>query len=155
MQMGAEYAEGTEVPVERSRFEIERMLQRAGALKVGVMSEPGAATVYFHSKDGWDVQLRILLPTASDALKVKDRRGWVLGEAKRQEWLDQRAREKWRQLAFVLKAKLTSLDLGIETFEQVFLAHLVLGGRPVGERLLPAVRAAKQKGSELLLGAGS
>lgn len=148
------YAEGTEVPVEKSRIEIERLLLRFGAVKVGVLQEPGSATVYFATKEGWNVQMRIPLPTDEDAQKVT-RNGWALTDGARRSWVEQRARERWRQLLLVLKAKFTALENGVETFEQLFLAHLVLGGQPVGERLLPAIRAAQEMGTPLQLPAGT
>jgi hypothetical protein len=69
--------------------------------------------------------------------------------------MEQKQREKWRQLLLVLKAKFTALEEGVETFEQTFLAHVVLGGVVLGDKLLPAVRAAKESGGPLLLGPGA
>ena len=39
------YAEGTTVPMEKSRAEIERTLTRYGAVKFGSFSEPGRACI--------------------------------------------------------------------------------------------------------------
>lgn len=148
------YARGTEVPVEKSRIAIECLLQRHGVVKVGVLQEPGFATVFFATKEGWEVQMRIPIPTDEDAKKVT-RNGWALTEVARRSWVEQRVRERWRQLLLVLKAKFTALENGVETFEQLFMAHLVLGGQPVGERLLPAIRAAQEMGTPLQLAAGT
>lgn len=148
------YAEGTTVDTGKSRLEIERLLQRAGCSHVGVMHEPGMATVFFQ-RQGWAVQMRVPLPRIEDGPKgYKPRSGRYFNDADRQEWAEQKAKERWRQLLLVLKAKFTALEEGVETFEQSFLAHLVVGGVHLGERLLPAVREAQAKGTQLLLGTG-
>lgn len=147
------YAEGTSVDSVKSRMEIERMLQKVGCSHVGVMHEPGFAAVTFR-KGSAVVQMRIGLPTAKDA----PRRGigWDSRAAARAEsWAEQAGRERWRQLLLVLKAKFTALEQGIETFEETFLAHLVLGGAPLRDKLLPAVREAIGNQKPLMLGAGS
>jgi len=146
------YAQGTTVETGKSRLEIERLLQRAGCSHVGVMNEPGRAIVYFQRK-GWAVQMTIPMPALAEAPKLG--RGYrSLAEGQRLEWVEQRAKERWRQLLLVLKAKFTALEQGVETFEQTFFAHLVVSGVHVGEKLLPLVRQAQEKGTQLLLGAG-
>jgi hypothetical protein len=47
-----------------------------------------------------------------------------------------------------------TLEQGIESFEEAFAIHLVVGGVHVGQRLLPALREAKRSGSTLPLLAG-
>jgi hypothetical protein len=52
-------------------------------------------------------------------------------------------------LLLCIKAKLESVEAKIETFEEAFLAHVVLpDGETVGEHALPAV-AAIYKGGQL------
>lgn len=145
------YAAGTYVEAGQSRVDIERLLSKQGCSHVGVMHEPGTATVIFR-RSGWEVEMRIPLPNPTEAPKASGFRATTL--AQREKWAEQKTRERWRQLLLVLKAKFTALDEGVETFEQSFMAHLVLGGTHLGDKLLPAVREAKEKGSQLLLGAG-
>jgi hypothetical protein len=146
------YAEGTSVDTGQSRLEIERLLQRAECSHVGVMHEPGKAIVYFQRK-GWAVQMSIPIPQPEDApQKIGGR--YFPTDAQKRGWAEQKAKERWRQLLLVLKAKFTALEQGVETFEQSFLAHLVVGGIHLGDRLLPLVREAQEKGTRLLLGAG-
>lgn len=139
----AAYAQGTKVDPSRSRLEIERLLDRHGVQKRAVLFEPGLARVqFFH--EGWGVEMRIQLPRLDDAPK-RNRLGY-LTDVQRRQWVEQRTRERWRQLLLVLRAKFTALDEGVETFEECFLAHLVLAGRSVGEALLPALRDANERG---------
>jgi hypothetical protein len=56
---------------------------------------------------------------------------------------DQACRRKWRALLIAIKAKLVAIDEGIETFEEAFLAHVVLpDGQTVGEVTRPRIEAA-------------
>ena len=62
------------------------------------------------------------------------------------EW-EKGCRQVWRALALVVKAKLEAVEAGIVTFEEEFLAQLVLpGGQTVAEQALPAIRKAFETG---------
>lgn len=97
------------------------------------------------------------LPTDVEAKKQKNWQGYLLGEAARQKWLEQEERTKWRALLLTIKAKLVSVENGVESFEEAFLAHLVLpGGETVGQKALPHIREAVETGKmqPLALGPG-
>jgi hypothetical protein len=58
-------------------------------------------------------------------------------------------RERWRALLLCVKAKLESVSSKIETFEEAFLAHVVMpDGRTVHEHTAPRI-AEIAKGGEL------
>lgn len=101
------FADKTKVSVDQSRTEIERTLHRYGATRFAYFTEAGKAIVVFEAKDR---RLRFDLPVpAGDSDKEK-----------------QSARQKWRALLLCIKAKLESVTSGIETFEEAFLAHVVM-----------------------------
>jgi hypothetical protein len=124
------YAEGTAVPVERSEAEIKRVLQRYGAEKIGIMSEPTKATIYFGVK-GRDVQMALPLVRKGDASKK--------GQAWTENAAQAEGRRRWRVLVLTLKAMLEAVESQITTFDAVFLAHIALPGtgRTIGEELVP------------------
>lgn len=126
------YAEGTAVPVERSETEIKRVLQKYGATKVGIMTEPSKATIYFQVKER-DVQLVIPLPREGDKLEGKQYAKWSKPGAEAE------VRRRWRVLVITLKAMLEAVDSKITTFDQVFLAHIVIPGtdRTIGDAMVP------------------
>lgn len=101
------FAEKTKVPIDQSRNEIERTLQRYGATRFAYFTEAGKAIIVFEAKDR---RLRFDLPVPS-------------GESEKER---QSARQKWRALLLCIKAKLESVTSGIETFEEAFLAHVVM-----------------------------
>lgn len=54
---------------------------------------------------------------------------------------EQAGRQRWRALALVIKAKLEAVGTGIVTFEEEFLAHIVLpSGRTVTQDVTPRDR---------------
>jgi hypothetical protein len=153
------FAEGTDVPVTKSRIELEELLRKWKADRIGSVTEPGAAIVGF-SMGKWHVRFRMPLPTENDARNLKDRRyTWRSAtDAEKKAWLEQKHRERWRALLLTVKAKLVSVENGVESFEEAFLAHLVLpGGVTVGQKALPAISEAYETGkmtSGNLLGDG-
>jgi hypothetical protein len=58
-------------------------------------------------------------------------------------------RQQWRALLLCIKAKLEAVASGIETFEEAFLAHVVMpDGRTVYEHTAPRIEQIA-KGGEL------
>jgi hypothetical protein len=148
------FAKGTSVPVSRSKGEIEDLLTKWKATRIGVMTEPGKAFVMF-AIGKWSVQFEMPLPTEASAKTQKTSQGWLMTETQRQKWLEQTTREKWRALVLTIKAKLVSVENGVESFEEAFLAHLVLAsGATVGQKALPALREKAAASQPLMLGAG-
>lgn len=128
------YAADTKVPVGQSRSEIEALLERHKAKQFGtaVDYDLHQARVQFRLHDRI-VRFLISLP---DAKK--------LGNGRR---LEQAERQKWRALLLVIKAKLESVENSIETFEQAFLANVVLpNDRTVADTIAPAIAAAYKDG---------
>lgn len=55
---------------------------------------------------------------------------------------EQGCRQRWRALALVIKAKLEAVESGITTFEEEFLAHIVMpDGMTVGNHVRPTIQA--------------
>jgi hypothetical protein len=122
------YAKGTTVAPEKSRLEIERVLMKYGARDFGYMMRDGMATVVFAKNDR---RIRFNLPTP----KTDERGG------------EQRLRERWRALLLCIKAKLESVESKIETFDEAFLAHVVMpGGQTVYEASKDQIAIAYQNG---------
>jgi hypothetical protein len=101
------YAENTKVPVEQTKTEIERTLMRYGADRFAYFTEAGKAVIVFEAKDR---RLRFDLPLPG-------------GESDKAQ---KARRQKWRALLLCIKAKLESVASGIESFEEAFLAHVVM-----------------------------
>lgn len=116
------YAVDTKVPVHQTRNEIERTLTRFGASSFAFAISEASAMILFEFS-GRRIRFNVALPKGLS----------VASTAKLQ-------RERWRALFLSIKAKLVSVDTGIETFEEAFLAHVVLAdGSTVAQQALPAI----------------
>lgn len=145
------YAEQTEVPVERSRAEIERSLTRYGATGFVYGWTDQRALVQFSMRDR---AVRFLLPlpdrnadefTKRTVNQSGARKTRPADEAER-VW-ERACRQRWRALALVIKAKLEAVESGIVTFDEEFLAQIVLpDDSTVGAWAIPQVAEAYQRG---------
>ena len=155
------FAKGTVVPVERTRAEIEKTIMNYGADEFSSGFMNGQAAIQFRVRER-RVRFVLDLPNQDWARKQ------VMSQ-KRPRWynassipatilaplVDAEHRLRWRCLLLAIKAKLEIVDSGIATFDEEFLAHIVIddgqdqrtvyervvaltagGGRP----LLPPVR---------------
>lgn len=155
------YASDTSVSVAKSRGEIEDMVQRAGGTRFASMYEDTRAVVMFELADR-RIMFELPLPSR-EAYATRQVRGRVVPvDASRQQrdW-EQACRSKWRALALTIKAKLISVESNVESFEEAFLAHIVVAGKDGRATRFSefAVKAIQQAytGKPLppLLGAGS
>jgi hypothetical protein len=134
MNMASQFARNTEVPVERSRAEIEGLLIKYGASEFHSGWMVNAAQVGFRLKD---LYIRFVLPIpAKGDPKYKSRVVRVGGrqkvkhftEGQAERLREQEIKSRWRALALVVKAKLEAVECGISTLENEFLAFIVLPG---------------------------
>lgn len=142
------YAADTEVPVHRSRAEIESTVTKYGATRFASMFEEGRAIIMFEAEQR-RVMFELPLPDRSSFKVYKRNVGHgVHREVERspadaeKAW-EKACRQRWRALALVIKAKLEAVDTGITTFEDEFLAHIVLpDGKTVGRWFKAQLAAA-------------
>lgn len=106
------YAEHTKVPFVKTVSDIMAMLRKAGAEQVGQMEETNRLTVMFALQDR----------------QVRFRVSWENTQTSQ--------RQRARALMLVIKAKLESIESQVETFEEAFLANIVMSdGVTVYERV--------------------
>lgn len=149
------YAEGTTVSPERSQQEIISTLRRYGATGFMFGEEHGRGMVAFRAHER---MVRFIVPLEVDRAQFK----WTAARRIRDDAAVDKAvegeyRRRWRALALAIKAKLEVVETGIASFEDEFLAHLVLpDGSTVGEWAAPQVARAYKTGTmpALLPGAG-
>lgn len=141
------YAADTEVPVERSRQQIEAMLRQRGAEGYASAWSKHGDRVEFAWKG---LRIRFTLPPVDKEKHRFDAQG---RERKQEFWnraVAQADRVRWRGLFLVIKAKLEAVESGISIFEEEFLAFIVdpTTDKTVGDHLIPQI----QSGGKLLLG---
>ncbi|MCB1606068.1 MAG: hypothetical protein KDI71_03690 [Xanthomonadales bacterium] len=142
------YASSTNVSSSASRSEIERTLERYGASAFAYATERRRAMVQFDMNNR---RVRFVLPLPDPHAREfthTPTRGTRRGEAQRLEAWEQACRQAWRALALVVKAKLEAIESGITTFDDEFMAHLVLpSGGTVGEFMRPQIERSYSDGS--------
>jgi hypothetical protein len=124
------FAEGTDVPVSRSKAALDELLRRHNASQVilGADHERAAIFVAF-TLGGRQVRLKAA----------------VSREGRRNP--EQLEREVWRALLLITKAKLEYIAMGQSSIESEFLANIVLpDGRTVVEDVAPKLALAYETG---------
>lgn len=112
------YAETTKVPVTQTKGDIEKLVEKYKSTSFGIMTTKEHAHVMFRIGER-EVLFRVPMPEDP-----------------------QKSRARWRALLLVIKAKLESVDTGIETFEDAFLANIVMpDGRTVADHVRPAIES--------------
>lgn len=136
------YAQGTSVPADRTRSEIEQLLEKNGASGFIFGNTQGQALIAFEMRER---RLKFLIPMPVQSRGMTEQK--VKAETRR----------RWRALLLVLKAKLEAVRSKIVEFDVEFLPFVVVrGNETVAEQMLPQLQGALGSGSlPPLLGSGS
>lgn len=145
------YAAETSVPVERSQREIEVLVTKHGATSFYRGQEVGRAIVGFQLKDR-RIQFEVALPRPDEyEYTVRNGRKAKRTPEQVRVAVDQAERARWRALALTIKAKLVSIETGVESFEEAFLAQIIVPGEGRAMRFaqlaLPAIAKAYDTGA--------
>lgn len=123
------FAEGTSVPATRTQGEIAALVERYGASQFSSGWMANQSAVSF-AVNGRLVRFVVPMPTLEDArAQMKMPRGcWgrqYIADAAVAKWRDAEVRRLWRCLLLAIKSKLETVESGIATFDEEFLAHIV------------------------------
>ena len=148
--MGPRYAENTSVSTSKSNHEIERTLERYGADEFFYAKGAAEAQIGFKLNDR-QYLIKITLPDKDSAefTKTPERRTARSEDAAFKAW-EQACRQRWRALALFIKATLEAIECGIMSFDEAFLAHMMLpdqSGNTFGSCFIPQLDRAYQTGS--------
>lgn len=119
----SKFAQGTDVPPEKTQMQIQKMLRDQGCQGVMMGYESDRAFIGFVNHS---VQVRLFCPLVQR---------------------DSENRRRWRVMRIVLQSKFEVISCGIKTFEEEFFADIVMpDGRTVAQAALPAVTKAISSG---------
>ncbi len=137
------YASRTKVESTHTRSEIEHLLNKKGATGF-IFGQSGEAAMLVFELQAYRLKFILPMPKAART-KESERR------------IAQEIRRRWRALLLVLKAKLEAVESGIITFQEEFLAHIVIAGNStIGEHVIPGLGQTIESGKlPPLLTAGS
>lgn len=149
--------EKTVVPVEKSQGEIRKLLYSHGAANFAFTETSVEGTRYaaidfvLHEHR---VRVRVPLKAPDPKVvrvKANNARTRTAADIE-QDLFEQEAKRIWRVMFHVLKARLVSVEEGVETFEEAFLSHIV---DPItGMTMWDAVKSAVEAGALKPGGAG-
>lgn len=140
------YAKDTNVSVSKTEAEIKAVIRRYGATTFASFETTLAAMISFEMKDR-RVLFKLPLPDKNaKEFKQTPTGRWARSEAQAFAAWEQACRSRWRALFLCIKAKLESVEAGIETFDDAFLAHIQMpDGLTVGEHVKPNVALAYER----------
>lgn len=142
------YAANTTVTVERTRAEIEQLLIRYGADQFASGWDAGHSMIACRMQ-GRHLKFTLTLPDNEDPefTLTKERRYKRSASEARRLW-EQACRSRWRALYLVVKAKLEAIEVGISTFDEEFMAHILLpDGKRFGTWAAPQIESAYGTGN--------
>lgn len=127
------YAQYTSVSTDKSVAEIRALLKKYGATGFAFGESGSAIQVGFEMR-GRRVRFKVPMPDESkfDRVGVNQFRSRKRSPEERRQAVEAAVPQLYRALVLVIKAKLESVESGIETFDQAFMAHLLL---PSGETI--------------------
>ena len=140
------YAKSTKVSIDRSKEEIENTLRRYGATKCLSGWDQQKAYIMFECRKRM-VKFELEMPDKNADEFVCTPTGLQRGsDTAFKEW-EQACKQRWRALAFIIKAKLEAVELGVRDFEEEFLGNIMLpDSRTVADYLKPELEEAYLKG---------
>lgn len=141
------YAENTDVPVEKSRAEMEKLLTRYGATAFGYMRNGKIEVVEFVANER-RIRFTLTLPDPKDKqFHYTPAQNFMRTKENAFKAWEAACRQRWRALLLSIKAKLEAVECGITEFEDEFLAHIVLPDNSTASQWLrPQVELAYQSG---------
>jgi len=143
------YAARTKVDSEATQGQIKKLIQRYGADQYGVLEDTTRAVIVF-SAHTYRIQIVLPLPALDDKAF---RRPGSTQQSRERRW-EQERRRRWRALLLIIKAKLEAVASKVTTFEQEFLANIVVatkggGAACLGDLLMPQVAEVYKTGRPL------
>ena len=154
--MAGKYATETNVQPETSRGEIERTLTKYGATQFmygwGEHEGLEVAVVGFQAH-GRQVRFHLRMPDKNDRqFRVTESGRARTDKGAIEKAYQQAVRQRWRALALTIKALLEAVEVGLVSFEEAFLAHIMLpDGSSVGQQIMPKIADAYENNTMVSL----
>lgn len=140
------YADGTQVSQSASFVEIERTLTRYGATAFMYGATETEAVIMFEARE-LRLKFRLKLPAVEQFRMSNHKPPRRRTDEDARRFREEEVRRLWRALLLVIKAKLESVESGIESFEEAFASQILLtNGQTVGQWLVPQLAASASAG---------
>lgn len=151
------FAKDTSITPEQSMAEIKATLRRWSASELAQYEDDHCVKIAFKTKDR-QVKFSLPLPDrkGKEFIRASSNQHGAKGTFSEQMY-HQAIRQRYRALLLTIKAKSESVETGIETFDEAFMAQLVLpSGETIGEWAAPQIeKIYSGQAMPPLLGSGS
>lgn len=145
------YAEGTTVPAEKTRTEIEKLLRANGATQFASYWD-STREILEAMLGGRRLRFSVPLISFADAKKKPGRPAWdSRTDAQANAYVEAERRRRWRVLLLQLKGKLEAIATGDAMFDREFLGDIVTAN---GSTVADVVLGQLGAGTPLQLGTG-
>lgn len=144
MTTNGKYAVETTVTPDQTLNEIRLVLKRYNATSFGLLEEAQRIGIAFemHSR-----RVRFTMPIPQPNEYLKKVNGAAMTAVQSKGAHQKAIRSRWRALLLTIKAKLESVESGIETFEEAFMGQLVLpDGHTMAEWAAPQIESIYSSG---------
>lgn len=119
------YAEATKMSVEKSVAEIVTLVRKNAGSQIAQLDDDNRYVIAFTMADR-QVRFTVVFDPVDHKRFQLDGRGSTRTAAARRDHWEQHRRQRMRAMLLVIKAKFESVESGVETFEQAFLANVVM-----------------------------
>lgn len=138
------YASNTSVPEDRSRNEIEKLTAKYKATNFAYANGQREAMVGFEIGNR---RVRFVIHYPPKIFRPTGYRRHTTRKFDENAAMEQERRRLWRALVLVVKAKLEAVDSKVETFDQAFMAHIVMpNGETIAQHLGDQIAQMLQSG---------
>jgi len=145
------YASGTCVGEDRSRAELQFLLEKFGADQFGYVSDRSTSTakiMFRYRCASFVFRLPLARPDDKAVRFTPNGRLRVSGQV--DKLIRDENRRRWRSLCLAIKAMLVGVQDGIFNFAEIFMPYMVWGdGRTTAETLLPVAESCLKGGAAL------
>ena len=134
------YAEGTQVPIDRSKQEIDRLLRNHGAKTIVIGEEVETSNMFIDfTMRNRKLRFIVRMP-AFEEFRYTPKRRHLRNVDQQSDAHQAECRRRARSLLISIKAKFEAVESGVEMFEEAFLAQIVLPeGDRVGDQIIPQI----------------
>lgn len=119
------YAQGTKVGIDKTRQEIDRLLEKNRAEDRTMTVNSGGGGVIFKLR-GRYVRIGVSYAARTDRRFTHNRYGAQRPASAAEKDYRQDCAERWRALLIVIKAKFAAIESGVESFEKSFMPDFVM-----------------------------
>lgn len=140
------YAARTEVSADRTRVELEKLLQRRGATQFVSGWGEAHAMVGFHWRER-AIRIEVPLLARDDPSLTHGPSGRSRTKTQAANAYDQMVRQRWRATLLIVQAKIEAIESGASTVDMEFgMSYVMPDGDTVAQHVLPRIEDAYRTG---------